>query len=224
MLPDTLQNLSFIAVNHFFQYFLSANNFSSQQSTYMYDVHLYNQSCQQVYHATTAVGALSLRRRSSTEGSKWSRLAYESYADSLKALRSHLQIEKSPANLLQDLWAILLLGIFEMMEDSTGQGFLQHMNSGVTKVLEQLGPAFFRHGLARRFFLEIRLLEVCKSILLSRPSLFAQQEWRELAECTWVGEDVEAREPVEDLLGTMVCISDFVTRLVNVDLQLCGVN
>ncbi len=207
-----LQNSASVAVEYFFQQFLPTNSFSGLSSTYMYDVHLYSQSCPQVYHAVAAVGALSIRRCSGTKNPNWSRLAFESYERSLKALHSHLQAADSTGDQLQSLWSILLLGVFELMQDRTGQGFLQHLNLGVAQVVEYLGPQAFRQGQARRFFLEMQLLEVNKSILLSQPSLLARTAWRELTEHSSQDGTAEACHVLETLPDIMACSSDFVVR------------
>jgi hypothetical protein len=217
---ERLEDQSSKAVDSFFHHFLPDNHFSGGTTSYMNDVKIYGLHSPQVYHAVTAIGCLWILHRSNACDSSWSILAYESYGRSLEAVKCHLAAGVSPTDQMQSLWAILLLGIFELMQDRTGQGFLQHMSFGATRALEQLGPGFFRHGLARNFFLELRVLEISRCMLMSQPSLLARQIWKDLSQVIWIGAGASGWQRLDALLDIMVDCSDFVIRYV--DLPMAG--
>ena len=200
------------AVDHFFHNFLSVNSFSGRKRPYIFDTQSYSQTSSPIFHAVIAIGALWIRRASYSENVSWTTLAFQSYETALKALQSRLQSQGPIVNDVQDLWAILLLGVFELMHERTGQGFQQHMFYGAARAVESCGPGIFRQGPARRFFLELRYFEICRCIVFSQPSFLAKKKWQSLMDTIWADDYVREWRPMEALLDLMVLCSEFAVR------------
>ena len=86
------------------------------------------------------------------------------------------------------------------------------MSFGATQALDTFGPEFFHHGRARRFFLEMRVFEVSRCILLSQPSLLAQKERNSLTDEIRAEENANDWHRMDTRLDIKVSCSDFVVR------------
>ncbi|KAI6269341.1 hypothetical protein MCOR28_007782 [Pyricularia oryzae] len=108
--------------------------------------------------------------------------ALQSYAKSISRLRDAL------ANTVDDaesrvgiLWSTLLLGLFELMNDSTGNGWLQHLIHGTSKALRASGPSTCISGPCMRFFTESKIFEVCRAVVFNQPTFLADEKWMALS-------------------------------------------
>jgi hypothetical protein len=67
------------------------------------------------------------------------------------------------------------------MADASGQGWVQHLVHGTSKALVAAGPSLCRHGPGQRFFAEVKIFEVCRSIIFNEDSFLGRPEWRDLS-------------------------------------------
>ncbi|KAM0331199.1 hypothetical protein ACHAPQ_006106 [Fusarium lateritium] len=101
------------------------------------------------------------------------------------------------------------------MNDSTGQGWIQHLVHGTSKALVAAGPVSCYSGLGQRFFTEIRIFEVCRAIIFNQPTFLAQDEWREVVERIKVSKDNDGVHSLDDLLDIIVLCSTLRVRAEN---------
>ncbi|OHF02222.1 hypothetical protein CORC01_02502 [Colletotrichum orchidophilum] len=78
------------------------------------------------------------------------------------------------------LWSTFFLGLFELMQDASGQKWLQHMVFGTSQALIASGPSACMSGTMRNFFIQARTFEVCRSIIFNQSSFLAAPEWMKL--------------------------------------------
>ncbi|SPO01485.1 uncharacterized protein DNG_04158 [Cephalotrichum gorgonifer] len=116
---------------------------------------------------------------SSRQGSL--RFALESYAHSITSLRTAMSAEQDVAVPRANvLWTTFFLGLFELMQDSSGHGWLQHMIYGTSRALIASGPSACTSGSTRTFFAQARTFEVCRAIIFNEPTFLAQPEWMDV--------------------------------------------
>ncbi|KAK8029686.1 hypothetical protein PG993_010977 [Apiospora rasikravindrae] len=82
----------------------------------------------------------------------------------------------SPPRLLV-FWTTLFLGIFELMHGETGDGWLMHMVHGTASALQAAGPLACQSGLGLSFFLQARIFEASRALLLGERSFLSNPEW-----------------------------------------------
>jgi hypothetical protein len=98
------------------------------------------------------------------------------------------------------------------MYDDTGHGWLWHMLSGTSKILQLLGPERCRTGASREFFLEVRIFEIARAILFSERSFLSQNPWTDLMKDIWAEDYINDWSPRERLLDIMTLVSDLCVR------------
>ena len=101
------------------------------------------------------------------------------------------------------------------MYDDTGLGWLSHMLSGTSKILQLIGPERCRCGAARKLFLEVRIFEIARAMLFSKRSFLSQKPWTDLMNDLWAEAYVSDWSPRESLLDVMTLISDLCVRWVD---------
>ncbi|KIN06342.1 hypothetical protein OIDMADRAFT_176424 [Oidiodendron maius Zn] len=169
-------NLS-LFINNFFSNFLARNDFGVgwDHSTMIYQF----QKSPSLYHASIAVGALDMSRRLSSFSSIQAKDAVMgsimAYAASLTQLHTEIESENLGRSDIT-LWTTLLLGLFELMRDKTGDGFVKHL-SGTSSLLRLRGPEAHISGPGRSFFLTVRVFEICRSLIYSEPTFLCHPEW-----------------------------------------------
>jgi hypothetical protein len=89
------------------------------------------------------------------------------------------------------------------MYDATGHGWMKHIRFGTSRLLELRGPDAFLRGSARRFFLNIRIFEIVRSVFSEKQTFLEQPAWKEMTRNLWK-EDMESWHPKEDLLDLMI--------------------
>ena len=98
------------------------------------------------------------------------------------------------------------------MYDVSGNNWLKHILWGTSCMLKARGPGVYRHGLERRFFLEVRIFEVLRSLIFLSPSFLIEYQWRQLVDDIWAGEFARDWHPKETLLDLMLSCSDLGVR------------
>ncbi|KAF3056906.1 hypothetical protein CFAM422_012570 [Trichoderma lentiforme] len=128
-----------------------------------------------------ALGALDASRRSSIRSFAQKEspqcVAYRSYNRALQSLQQRLQT--SDAAVCEDVaWSTFLLGLFELMSESSGEGWAKHMFYGTSKVLQLAGPDAYASSLQRRLLNAFRVLEANRTIMFGDATFLSESEWR----------------------------------------------
>jgi hypothetical protein len=116
-------------------------------------------------------------------------------------LRSDLKVNSSV------LWSTFFLGLYELMSDATGEGWIKHFLHGTSALLQYRGPAAHRSGAGRRFFLTTRVFEISRALIYSSETFLAQEEWRILTGKLWSGNQAKDWHPKEALFDLMTACS-----------------
>ncbi|KAE8448722.1 hypothetical protein EG329_008937 [Mollisiaceae sp. DMI_Dod_QoI] len=170
------------SLSRFFSVFIVKNDFAGQNLD-IDDIASSFQTSSSLYHAAVAIGAMDLRSVSSSLADRRSATirALESYQTSITTFNSDIQssdICQSDAA----MWTTLFLGLFELMYDVTGDGWLKHILYGTSQILQLRGPETHLTGRGRSFFMTIRPFEICRSLIYSESSFLSQPEWLWVAE------------------------------------------
>ncbi|KAF4500974.1 hypothetical protein FAGAP_2815 [Fusarium agapanthi] len=142
-------------------------------------------------------------------------LAVYHYSKSVLGLRSALEkFDQEPSARHRILWTTHLLGLFELMTDATGEGWIQHLVHGTSKALVTAGPTSCISGHGQRFFTEIRIFEVCRAIIFNEPTFLATADWRCLTREMRV-KDQDNSDSLDELLDTIVSCSTLRVRAIS---------
>ncbi|KAK4033414.1 hypothetical protein C8A01DRAFT_19640 [Parachaetomium inaequale] len=175
---------------YFFYYdiFLQKNKFTGLAAPQNDVKQLARQGDAETYlrDAMLALGAMQASKLCQVPKSKktYYQSALESYTRAIAGLRRALsQFDRThdPQPRAGILWTTLLLGLFELMHDSTGDGWLQHLVHGTAQALIAGGPSTCISGSCRRFFTESKVFEVCREIVFNRPTFLAEERWMALS-------------------------------------------
>ncbi|KAF4462351.1 hypothetical protein FALBO_10839 [Fusarium albosuccineum] len=206
---------------YFFRYFdtfLSENQFTKWNtfSADVLDLMQHPASGPYLRDAVLSLGAMQATKLGSPEGitpNQSYKLAVHHYSQSVVGLRCALnQFSKQPGLRHSILWTTHLLGLFELMSDSTGQGWIQHLVHGTASALVATGPLAFESGPGKRFFLEIRIFEVCRAIVFNEPTFLASVEWQALSAKLEEAADVGQSHPLDTLLDIITLCSTLRVR------------
>ncbi|KAG9694155.1 hypothetical protein KCU95_g5884, partial [Aureobasidium melanogenum] len=133
-------------LNIFLTRFVSENDFTGFPSTWFLDVQTHFATDMAVHHAIKALSALYACRQDGTNHLRDRRLALEFYQTAVVSVKK--AINGPDARIEQPLLSsTFLLGLFELMYDPTGQGWIKHTMYGTSKLVQLLGPEAFRSGL-----------------------------------------------------------------------------
>ncbi|PWI65616.1 hypothetical protein PCL_06821 [Purpureocillium lilacinum] len=177
-----------------------------------------------LWEAMMALGAVYEARLGGEAALRKSRMvtALGHYARAISGLRTAIdkgmsgrRRGKSPApEQTSILWTTLFLGLFELMNDASGEGWRQHMVHGTASALRATGPGACARGPGRAFFAQARIFEACRTILFNEPTFLTDAAWAELARGMWAGDDGRVNEwhPLDSLLDIMVMCSRLRVR------------
>ncbi|KAK0385723.1 hypothetical protein NLU13_6900 [Sarocladium strictum] len=168
---------------YYFDIFVQRNNFVASTASYDLDVKslLGTEPGCYLVHAVTALGALQSSRLSLATSHDDSRTAIKAYSSSVVALREAMAQLTAPSR-LHVLWTTLLLGVFELMNSESGDGWLVHMVHGTGAALQASGPSSCMSGPGQSFFLQARVFEVSRALLLGESTFLSNPEWIALSE------------------------------------------
>ncbi|KAH6889493.1 hypothetical protein B0T10DRAFT_538474 [Thelonectria olida] len=206
---------------YYFDLFLQNNNFG-QHGVFAIDTKDMARSVDAagfLKDAILSLGAMAAVRLKSTDGPTRPenyRFALTSYTHSVAGLRTALENNAEKSQLrLNVMWTTLILGLFELMTDSSGQGWIQHLVHGTSKALIASGPAACRFGPGQRFFTEVKIFEVCRSVVFNEPSFLTQAEWAHLS--MDLQSKTEGKKPhsLDALLHITVRCSSLLVRAKN---------
>jgi hypothetical protein len=66
------------------------------------------------------------------------------------------------------------------MYDKTGEGWLKHILYGTSRILQLRGPLAYLIDPGRGFYLIVRIFEICRSLIYSKPTFLSQPKWKSL--------------------------------------------
>ncbi|KAK3307664.1 uncharacterized protein B0T15DRAFT_554596 [Chaetomium strumarium] len=113
------------------------------------------------------------------------------------------------------LWTTLLLGLFELITDPSGDSWLQHLVHGTSQALMAGGPSACISGPCSRFFAESKVFEVCRAIVFNRPTFLADEEWLSLSASLRASSNWStAQQRLDALLDMVVMCSSLRVRYV----------
>ncbi|KAF5675556.1 transcriptional regulatory moc3 [Fusarium heterosporum] len=139
--------------------------------------------CPPLEEVMTAIGALEASRRATVKSSSGrhspDQVALRSYGKSLQKLQSWLQLPDA-LNCRGSLWCTLLLALFELMTQISGDQWLNHLLFGISRILQLSSTFSLVDQLDRRLFASFRSLEVNRAIIYGADTLFSQGSWLDL--------------------------------------------
>ena len=90
------------------------------------------------------------------------------------------------------------------MYNESGEGWLTHMVHGTASALQASGPSACRSGPGQAFFLQARIFEVSRALLLGEPTFLSDPEWRGLTGTPEPNDPTSATFPLSSLLNIIV--------------------
>ncbi|KAH8678432.1 hypothetical protein BX600DRAFT_493694 [Xylariales sp. PMI_506] len=207
---------------YWFDVFARRNNFLGQASaTFAYEIRALGglHDTTHLIDAMLSLGALQRCKTGSSDAGiiKASKnFALKSYVQSLSSLSKSLRVHVMHSHSRDVvLWTTLLLGLFELMSDATGYGWLRHMIHGTAKALEASKPLNCRTGTTRRFFIQAKVFEVSRTILFNESSFLTQPEWMDMSRSLFMDDDeLVDQHPLNALLDIMAMCSQLRVRVV----------
>ncbi|KAJ5882893.1 uncharacterized protein N7473_009779 [Penicillium subrubescens] len=127
-----------------------------------------------------AIGALDASRHGScgayAKAELPQSLAYKSYSHSIEALKVAL-LDSEVSQRDDVLWATFFLGLFELMADTSGDGWAKHMLYGTSRLLQTTSPKQTLSR-SRKAFLDIfRIFEANRVNLYGEGTILASLDW-----------------------------------------------
>ncbi|KAK2034484.1 hypothetical protein LX32DRAFT_634304, partial [Colletotrichum zoysiae] len=203
----------------YFDLFVRRNSFTGREPFFLSDLQnaVKSPSSMQLHprsyllDAMLALGAMHATLVGELERQTGLRFATESYMKSVAELREVVSsFSSSQRNTI--LWTTLFLGLFELMQDASGQKWLQHMVFGTSQALIASGPATCISGTMRTFFIQARSFEVCRSIIFNQASFLAAPEWLGLTDSLSKSNVEPVHSSLDELLQLIVLCSALRAR------------
>ncbi|KFY46873.1 hypothetical protein V494_00283 [Pseudogymnoascus sp. VKM F-4513 (FW-928)] len=163
-----------------------------------------------LYHSAIAIGALDASRRGSVSLSKGREspqfVAFSSYCTSIRVLQASVS-EKDAAQRDDVLWGTFFLGLFELLSDPSGDGWVKHMLHGTSMILRLSRSDKCMSPLRRTFYGIFRMLEASRALLYGEATILSEESW-----ATFHKELVPVNQiwdPIEEILALMIRCSAF---------------
>ncbi|KAF7181001.1 hypothetical protein CNMCM7691_000130 [Aspergillus felis] len=159
-----------------------------------------------MYHASIALGALDLSRKAlltiPLERRDAAVGALTAYHTSIGQLKTEIVSNSVPRDV--SLWTTFFLGLFELMHDMTGEGWVKHFLYGTSNMLQLRGPEAHISGSGRSFFLTVRVFEICRALIYSEPTFLCRPEWMSLTTKIWNEDLHNGWHPKEPLVWDLL--------------------
>ncbi|KAJ9485138.1 hypothetical protein VN97_g8212 [Penicillium thymicola] len=166
-----------------------------------------------LYHAVIAVGALHANRHTEGRALQGEKSAYvdsmTSYHKSMGILRSCLG-NRDVAQKEDILWATFFLGLFELLSDESGEGWVKHMLYGTSKMLQLVGPTGCMSSARRIFYDLFRVLEASRALLYNEETILSQACWLGLQKP--LSRSATRWDSMEEIITLMIETSAFSVR------------
>ncbi|OAQ99582.1 hypothetical protein LLEC1_02938 [Akanthomyces lecanii] len=206
---------------YYFDVFAQRNSFSGKTRLFTDDVKQMGELQRLPYflNSIRALGAIQAYKLGPSCQRRHIGDAYTSYAlysQAVTGLRKSLDGQQhglSDSNRTALLWTTLFLGMFELMSDNSGRGWLQHMVHGTAKGLAACGPSICNTPTGARMFLQTRMFEVCRTIVFNDRSFLTEPAWRKASQRLWSNDGFsEEWRPLDSLVDIMLLCPDLRYR------------
>ncbi|KGO71458.1 Protein of unknown function DUF3468 [Penicillium italicum] len=197
----------------YFVSFVEHNLFTMSFSSIIPDLLPLISNSSVLYHAVIAIGALDANRHAggcALQGEK------PPYVDAVTAYQKSMGILRSclgNTHVMQKedvLWATFFLGLFELLSDASGEGWVKHMLYGTSKMLQLAGPSDCMSSARRKFYDLFRVLEASRALLYNEDTILSQDCWLDLQKSL---SSIAARwDPMEEIINLMIETSTFSLR------------
>ncbi|XEU97497.1 hypothetical protein FSHL1_002783 [Fusarium sambucinum] len=165
----------------YFDLFMQRCQFTKGSTSLVSDLLPLIHSCAPLGQITMAIGALEASRRPTVKiGSERPaplNVAFGSYGRSIQTLQARLQSQDA-LSCQGVLWCTLLLGLFELMTQVSGDPWANHMLYGTSKILQSSGITKPSGKLGAQFFGAFNWLEANRAILYGEDTILSQEEWQ----------------------------------------------
>ncbi|KAL2131235.1 hypothetical protein VTI74DRAFT_5386 [Chaetomium olivicolor] len=220
--PPTVSNPTLLYFSYY-DAFLERNKFTGLDTPQTDVKRLMKRGDPETYlrDAMLSLGAMQASKLSEDSESKktYHQCAVTSYIRAISGLRRGLcQFDrlKDAQSRARILWTTLLLGLYELMNDPSGDGWLQHLVHGTSQALIAGGPSACTSGSCRRFFTESKVFEVCRAIVFNRTTFLAEERWIALsaslrASSNWS----KSQQGLDALLDIVVMCSSLRVQAAN---------
>ncbi|KAK4869244.1 hypothetical protein LT330_006244 [Penicillium expansum] len=193
--------------------FIEQNMFTMSFSSIIPDLLPLISTSPVLYNAVIAVGALDANRHAGGRALQGEKSPYvdamTSYHKSMGILRSCL----GNINVMQKedvLWATFFLGLFELLSDDSGEGWVKHMLYGTSKMLQLVGPSDCMSSARRIFYDLFRVLEASRALLYNEETILSQDCWLGLQQS--LSSNTTRWDPMQEIITLMIEISAFSLR------------
>jgi len=207
-----------ILLDHFFTSFMKRNSFTGASKPDLDGLIVGFQSSRGLCDAIIAVSALDISRSHASKVCLSQRntesRALAAYQASVLATQAEIEGNTILTN-EHTIWTTFFLGLFELMYDVSGEGWVRHVLYGTSKLLQLRGPDAHRTGRGRSFFITMRVFEICRALIYNENTFLCHEEWRSLTEKLWEGEFRLDWHPKEALLELMVACASLSYRWVS---------
>jgi hypothetical protein len=204
-----------VLIKHFFTSFIIRNSFTGTSKPGIDGLIVGFQSSPGLCDAIVAVSALDISRSHTsrvhlTQRNIESR-ALAAYQASVRATQAEIEGNTILTN-EHTLWTTFFLGLFELMYDVSGEGWIKHILYGTSKLLQLRGSSAHQTGRGRSFFITMRVFEVCRALIYNEDTFLYHEEWRGFTERLWEGEFRLEWHPKEALLDLMIACASLSYR------------
>lgn len=195
----------------FFDHFMPRNSFTGRSSLWRRQLQRNLSTSASLSKALVALGAIRAAAIDTRRKGHFERVAFQAYEESAAALRTSI-CEVTEENGPSILSTAFLLGLFELIHDPTGSGWIKHTMSGTSKLLEVLGSEACRSGDLRCFFFETRMFEIGRAVLFSERCFLAAPAWLALNEMRSTGESGRFEDAVMEIMIRCSCLCSRYTN------------
>ena len=192
-------------ITHLFTSFVRQHDFTGQPHGQYQDLERLIHSSPCLQNAALALSSLDLESKEHAASGSGQNDALKYYGNAITLLRSELGREnRESGNQDSLLWSTLLLGMFELMYDTTGDGFLFHFVQGTSALLRAQGPAYCLQKDHRRFFRLARMFEMSRAVVFWNDTFLQETQWQcAIKNMRDNDGPVDSSEAFEELLALM---------------------
>jgi hypothetical protein len=206
---------------YFFETFLGVNNFVSVNTRFNVSLLDTARSSIELRDAISAISSLHFSRhhqlQRNIQPSPSDHIeALQAYARSVRSVQAKIS-SRSFINAPSSLWTTFLLGIFELMRDSTGTNWLAHFLHGTSTILRLLTPSILTDDnnplnvQRRNFLFATRVFELARALIYTSPTFLSSPEWQVAIDAYWTS-GKGARTPKEALFDMLPDFGDLGMR------------
>ncbi|KAL5444418.1 hypothetical protein PMIN06_008429 [Paraphaeosphaeria minitans] len=204
------------SVPYFFMSFLAMNNLSNDRLPVVADLLNLMAGAPALRDAISAVAVHHRKQQVPEAVPLGNYQALQSYGRSVRHVQTLITSETFPHD-PSALWTTFLLGLFELMRDSTGTTWLSHFLHGTCAMLKLLEPDTLSqadpiNSHRRIFFLHTRIFEISRSLIYSSPTFLWDSKWTAATANLWDGDSAALWHPKEALFDILPGFSELSIR------------